>query len=87
MALASGTKLGAYEIQSLLGVGAMGEVYRARDTRLDRVVAIKNPYCTTLLLSPKRRIVGTTQPCHQLDFGPEEQVMESSQSSRVEPPS
>jgi serine/threonine protein kinase len=41
MALLAGTRLGPYEIVKLLGAGGMGEVYRARDTRLDRDVAIK----------------------------------------------
>jgi Tol biopolymer transport system component len=41
MALTSGTRLSQYEILSPLGAGSMGEVYRARDTRLDRDVAIK----------------------------------------------
>src|SRR5579872_5824981 len=41
MALSSGTNLGPYEIQTPLGAGGMGEVYRARDTRLERTVAIK----------------------------------------------
>ena len=41
MPLTSGQRLGPYEIVSPLGAGGMGQVYRARDTRLDRVVAIK----------------------------------------------
>ena len=41
MTLASGDKLGPYEILSLLGAAGMGEVYRARDTLLGRIVAIK----------------------------------------------
>ena len=41
MALSAGTKLGPYEVAAPIGAGGMGEVYRARDSRLKRDVAIK----------------------------------------------
>jgi serine/threonine protein kinase len=48
MTLETGARLGAYEILGLIGAGGMGQVYRARDTRLQRTVAIK-------ILPPERR--------------------------------
>jgi len=53
VALTPGMRLGAYEIVALVGAGGMGEVYRARDTRLDRTVAIK--VLTSVEGSPERR--------------------------------
>src|SRR6516165_10905878 len=79
MALTSGTKLGPYEIQSPLGAGGMGEVYRARDTRLDRTVAIKilpthlsdNPEFKQRFEREARAISSLNHPhiCHLYDIG------------------
>jgi serine/threonine protein kinase len=52
--LATGTKLGSYAIVAPLGAGGMGEVYKERDTRLDRTVAVKVPPAD-LAADPERR--------------------------------
>ena len=79
MALASGSKLGPYEIQSPLGAGGMGEVYKARDTRLDRTVAIKilashlssSPELKQRMEREARAISSLNHPniCHLYDIG------------------
>jgi eukaryotic-like serine/threonine-protein kinase len=79
MPLASGDKLGPYEIQSPLGAGGMGEVYRARDIRLDRTVAIKvlaahlsnSPELKQRMEREARAISSLNHPnvCHLYDIG------------------
>jgi serine/threonine protein kinase/Tol biopolymer transport system component len=79
MPLASGTKLGPYEIQSPLGAGGMGEVYRGTDTRLDRAVAIKvlashlssSPELRQRMEREGRAISSLNHPhiCHLYDVG------------------
>src|SRR5690349_7024834 len=79
MSLASGTRLGPYEILSPLGAGGMGEVYRARDTRLERTVALKvlpnhlssNPELKQRFEREARAISSLNHPhiCHLYDVG------------------
>jgi eukaryotic-like serine/threonine-protein kinase len=79
MALTTGMKLGPYEIQSPLGAGGMGEVYRARDIRLDRTVAIKvlashlssSPELKQRMEREARAISSLNHPniCHLYDIG------------------
>jgi serine/threonine protein kinase/WD40 repeat protein len=80
MQLAKGSRLGPYEIECLVGTGGMGEVYRARDTRLGRVVAIK--VCLEPLHArferEARAISALNHPniCTLHDIGPDYLVME-----------
>ena len=84
MALIPGSKLGPYEVQSLLGAGGMGEVYRARDTRLQRTVAIKilpahlssNPELRARFEQEAKSISGLQHPniCVVYDVGSQDGV-------------
>ena len=80
MTLAAGAKLGPYEIFAPIGAGGMGEVYKARDTRLDRIVAIKvsKTEFTDRFEREARAIATLNHPhiCQLYDVGPNYLVME-----------
>ena len=80
MPLAAGTRLGPYEIVAPIGAGGMGEVYKARDTRLDRTVAVKvsNQRFTERFEREARAIAALNHPniCALYDVGPDYLVME-----------
>ena len=76
----TGSRLGAYEILGPLAAGGMGDVYRARDTRLDRIVAIKTvkDKFTDRFECESRAVAALNHPniCHLYDVGPNYLVME-----------
>ena len=80
MSVTVGAKLGPYEILSLIGSGGMGEVYKARDTRLDRIVAIKtSPEQFSERFAREARAIAAlnhSNICALYDVGPNYLVME-----------
>jgi eukaryotic-like serine/threonine-protein kinase len=80
MPLAPGSRLGPYEILAPVGAGGMGEVYKARDTRLDRIVALKvSPAVFSERFEREARAVGALNHpniCQLYDVGPNYLVME-----------
>ncbi|MBI4904303.1 MAG: serine/threonine-protein kinase [Acidobacteria bacterium] len=90
--LSTGTQLGPYRIEGMLGAGGMGQVYRARDTRLDRTVAVKvvNEKFSDRFQREARAISSLNHPniCTLYDVGPDYLVMElldgETLSSRLE---
>ncbi len=80
MSLAPGTRLGPYEVLALIGAGGMGAVYKARDTRLDRIVAIKvsQERFSDRFECEARAVAALNHPhiCTLHDVGPDYLVME-----------
>src|SRR3569832_285660 len=80
MVLAPGTRVGPYEILSPLGAGGMGQVWKARDTRLDRLVAIKaslGPFSERFEREARAiAAVNHRHVCSLYDVGPDYLVME-----------
>src|ERR1017187_10380481 len=90
MALAVGAKLGPYEIIAAIGKGGMGEVWKARDTRLDRIVAIK--FCVAEFSERFERearaiaALNHSNICQIYDVGPDYLVMEYVEGSEIKGP-
>jgi TolB-like protein/predicted Ser/Thr protein kinase/Tfp pilus assembly protein PilF len=88
--LATGTRLGPYEIESVIGAGGMGNVYRARDTRLDRAVAIKQltPEHLERFEREARAIAALNHPniCQVYDVGSDYLVLEYLEGQPVRGP-
>jgi serine/threonine protein kinase/Tol biopolymer transport system component len=88
MPLASGARLGPYEILSVLGAGGMGEVYKARDTRLQRTVALKVPKeaFSERFEREARTVASLNHPniCQLYDVGPDYLVMEFVEGAPLE---
>src|ERR1700722_16764968 len=80
MPLSAGERLGPYEILEPIGAGGMGEVYKARDTRLDRIVAIKisQAQFSERFENEARAVAALNHPhiCQLYDVGPDFLVME-----------
>src|SRR5580765_1450106 len=80
MPLSGGEKLGPYEILAPIGAGGMGEVYKARDTRLDRIVAVKvsKSEFSERFEREARAVAALNHPniCQLYDVGPNYLVME-----------
>jgi len=90
MALAPATRLGPYEILARLGAGGMGEVYKARDTRLNRLVAIKvaQEKFSERFAREARAIAALNHPniCQLYDVGPDYLVMELVEGAPIATP-
>ena len=79
MSLVPGTRIGPYQILSAIGSGGMGEVFKARDTRLDRIVAIKRlTQHSERFEQEARAIAALNHPhiCQIYDVGPDYLVLE-----------
>src|SRR5690349_2182266 len=89
MPLSAGDKLGPYEILTPIGAGGMGEVWKARDTRLDRIVAIKvsHEQFSERFEREARTVAALNHPniCQIYDVGPNYLVMEYVEGTPIAP--